>query len=159
MSYPAPRYHGETGEVNATFRAVGAAPDFVNPAGTRIHYLATGASSDGEFGLYRYEMGPKPGGPGPHFHRTLSESFFVLAGAMRLFDGDRWVDATSGDFLFVPEGGIHGFRNESGAEASMLILFAPGAPREEYMEQVGQVGTLTDEEKAAFYERHDTYWV
>ena len=32
MSYPAPRYHGETGEVSATFRAVGAAPDFVNPA-------------------------------------------------------------------------------------------------------------------------------
>ena len=35
----------------------------------------------------------------------------------------------TGDFLFVPEGGIHGFRNESGAPASMLLLFAPGAPR------------------------------
>jgi mannose-6-phosphate isomerase-like protein (cupin superfamily) len=159
MSYPAPRYLGETGEVTATFRPVGAAPEFVNASGTRIHYLATGASSDGEFGLYRYEMSPQPGGPSPHFHRTISESFFVLAGAMRLFDGDRWVDATSGDFLFVPEGGIHGFRNESGEEASMLILFAPGAPREEYMEQVGHVGTLTDDEKAAFYDRHDTYWV
>jgi hypothetical protein len=60
--------------------------------------------------------------------------------------------------MFVPEGGIHGFRNDSGEPASMLILFAPGAPRESYMEQVGQVSRLTDEERAAFYVEHDTYW-
>lgn len=46
---------------------------------------------------------------------------------MRLCDGARWVDATSGDFLHVPVGGIHGLRNESGARAEMLLLFAPGA--------------------------------
>ena len=77
---------------------------------------------------------------------------------MRLFDGDRWVDATSGDFLFVPEGGIHGFRNESGEEASMLILFAPGAPREEYMEQVGQARS-SPTTRGCFFDSHDTYWV
>lgn len=30
------------------------------------------------------------------------------------------------------QGGLHGFRNESGEPASILILFAPGAPREAY---------------------------
>ncbi len=80
---------------------------------------------------------------------------------MRLFDGADWVDATAGDFLFVPEGGIHGFRNESGAPAAMLILFAPGAPREDYFETLARVGeglTMTDDERVAFYLRHDTYW-
>ena len=74
MSYPAPRYHGETGEVSATFRSVDAAPEFVNASGTRIHYLATGASSDGEFGLYRYEMGLGPAAPAalpPHHLRVV----------------------------------------------------------------------------------------
>jgi quercetin dioxygenase-like cupin family protein len=59
----------------------------------------------------------------------------VLAGTVRLYDGRDWVRATAGDFLFVPEGGIHGFRNELTDEpASMLLLFAPGAPGEGYFE-------------------------
>jgi hypothetical protein len=62
----------------------------------------------------------------------------------------------------VPEGGIHGFRNESGEDASTLILFAPGAPREHYFETLARVSqgeTMTDDERAAFMLRHDTFWV
>jgi mannose-6-phosphate isomerase-like protein (cupin superfamily) len=127
-----------------------------------VHYLATGASTAGEFGLYRWEMAGEPTGPGPHFHKTISESFYVLSGTVRLYDGKRWIDGRPGDFLFVPEGGIHGFRNESGAPASMLLLFAPGAPREDYFETLRRVGeglVLGEEEKAAFFLRHDTYWL
>ncbi len=128
MSYPAPGYLGDTGEVTGAFRPAGQPPELTSSSGGGAHYLATGASTDGRFGLYRWEMGSSPGGPDPHFHRTISESFFVLSGEVRLYDGQRWVGATAGDFLYVPAGGIHGFRNESGEPASMLILFAPGAP-------------------------------
>ena len=104
-------------------------------------------------------MGPEPSGPRPHFHRTISESFYVLSGTVRLYDGEGWQDATAGDFLYVPEGGVHAFRNESGEEASMLILFAPGAPREDYFENVAKLGGLSEAEKTEFFLRHDTYWV
>jgi mannose-6-phosphate isomerase-like protein (cupin superfamily) len=108
-------------------------------------------------------MGPTPSEPDPHFHRTISESFYILSGTIRLYDGTQWIDATPGDFLFVPEGGIHGFRNESGEPATMLILFAPGAPREDHFETLADAArreALDDERVAAeFYERHDTYWV
>jgi mannose-6-phosphate isomerase-like protein (cupin superfamily) len=160
MSYPEPRYLGEPGLVNATLRRADHDPDVRSPSGGSAHYLATGASTGGLFGLYRWEMADAPGGPGPHFHRTISESFFVLAGTVRLYDGKEWIDAKPGDFLFVPEGGIHAFRNESGP-ASMLILFAPGAPREAYFETTARLAgglVLSDEEKTAFYLRHDTYW-
>jgi mannose-6-phosphate isomerase-like protein (cupin superfamily) len=103
-------------------------------------------------------MAAAQNGPDPHFHRTISESFYVLSGTMRLYDGRAWVDARPGDFLFVPEGGLHGFKNESGAPASMLILFAPGAPREEYFETLARGDPMTAEERAAFMLRHDTYW-
>ena len=125
-------------------------------------YLATGASTNGQFGLYRWDMSPAPSGPDPHFHRSISESFFVISGAVELYDGQAWIDAGPGDFLFVPEGGIHGFRNESGEHASMLILFAPGAPREDYFETLARVSfgeSMTDDERAAFMLRHDTFWV
>jgi hypothetical protein len=62
----------------------------------------------------------------------------------------------------VPEGGIHAFRNESGAPASMLILFAPGAPREAYFEGTARLSRgleMTEEERAAFYAAHDNIFV
>ena len=56
-----------------------------------------------------------------------------------------------------------GFRNQSGADASMLILFAPGAPREGYFEGLVELGKRatkpSEEELAEFYRRHDNVWV
>ncbi len=51
------------------------------------------------------------GGPGPHFHRAMSEAFFVLSGTMKLYDGSiggDWIDGHPHDFLYVPPGGICG---------------------------------------------------
>ncbi len=162
MSYPDPRYLADTGEVSATIRRVDDPAELRTTTG-HCHYLATGASTNGQFGLYRWEMGPEPSGPGPHFHRTMSESFFVLSGTVLIYDGSRWVETHPGDFTFVPEGGIHGFRNESGADASMLLLFAPGAPREAYFEGLVELAQRTEkpsaEEMAEFYARHDNIWV
>ncbi len=162
LPYPPERYSGDKGEVSARLRPGGSPPDLVSRTGS-VDYLATGASTNGDYGLYRWNMGPEPSGPDAHFHKTLSESFFVLTGTIRLYDGGRWIDGTPGDFLYVPEGGLHGFRNESGEPASMLILFAPGAPREGYFEGLAEIGLTgrrpSEEEMAEFYLRHDTYWV
>ena len=67
MSYPEPRYLGEGGEVSATFRPAGAAPELTYSSGNTCDYLATGESTGGLFGLYRWNMGPGRSGPGPHF--------------------------------------------------------------------------------------------
>jgi mannose-6-phosphate isomerase-like protein (cupin superfamily) len=159
MSYPDPRYHGDKGELSAVFRPADAEPELRHRRGGGAAYLATGASTHGQFGLYRWDMAAGPSGPDPHFHRSISESFFILSGTVRLFNGDRWLDTVPGDFLYVPEGGVHAFRNESGEPASMLILFAPGAPREPYFEQVADMAGRSEEERAEFFLRHDTFWV
>jgi mannose-6-phosphate isomerase-like protein (cupin superfamily) len=162
MSYPPPRYNGDGGLVNAVHRPAGAEPEVRYKNGGTAHYLATGASTSGQFGLYRWEMSGARSGPDPHFHRTFAESFYVLSGTVRIFDGRDWADRQPGDFVFIPEGGIHGFRNESSEPASMLILFTPGAPREDYFETLARMSeglVLSDEEKAEFYLRHDNYYV
>jgi len=158
MTYPPPRYHGDHGEISATYRPVSTAPELTYASGGTAHYLATGASTDGLFGLYRWNMSPASSGPNPHFHRTMAESFFVLVGTIRIYDGENWVDAGPGDFVHVPPGGIHAFRNESGAEASMLIHFAPGAPREGYFEGLARWATdgrPSEADADAFYRAHD----
>jgi len=162
VSYPGPRYLGDTGEPSATIRRADHPAELRTATGF-AHYLATGASTHGQFGLYRWDMGRTPSGPGPHFHRTMSESFFVLSGTVSIFDGRSWVDTHPGDYTFVPRGGVHGFRNESGQPASMLILFAPGAPREAYFEGLVEIAAMdpkpSREELADFYARHDNIWV
>jgi mannose-6-phosphate isomerase-like protein (cupin superfamily) len=162
MSYPPPKYFKDHGQVSAAYRPHAKAPDLsMRPGGTQVSYLATDASTAGEFGLYRWDFGPNPSGPDPHFHKTISESFFILSGTVHLFDGARWVEATAGDFLYVPQGGIHAFRNEPGEGASMLLLFAPGATREAYFEELAKVaaegGERPEEFWAELLARHDQY--
>jgi quercetin dioxygenase-like cupin family protein len=158
--YPPVRYRGTSGERSARLRRAGAPPDLLSPA-TEVGYLATALQTGGEFGLYRYRMTGPPTGPSPHFHRTISESFFVLSGTVRLYDGGQWVEATAGDFLHVPVGGVHGFRNDSGEPAEMLLLFAPGAPREAYFEgnaaRAASGAQLTQDELLAWLREHDQY--
>jgi mannose-6-phosphate isomerase-like protein (cupin superfamily) len=162
MSYREARYLGEKGEISAVYRPADKQADLQIGVITSVHHLATGATTNGDFGLYRWEMGVQPSGAAPHFHRTISESFFILSGTVRVFNGERWIDATPGDFVHVPAGGVHGFRNESGEPASFLLLFAPGAPREAYFETLAEIASgrrFTPEEWKELYERHDQFMV
>lgn len=151
-----------TGEVSATYRPASTEPELAGPK-TTSRFLATGALTGGHFGLFQWDMAPEAGGPGAHFHKTFSESFYVLEGTVRLYDGERWVNAEKGDYLYVPKNGVHAFRNDSDEPASMLILFAPGKPREQYFHEAAEIArsgrTLTDEERTEFLARHDQYTV
>lgn len=151
-----------SGAVNATYRPADTPPELEGPK-TTAKFLATGSLTGDRFGLFQWDMTPGSGGPGAHYHKTFSESFYVLDGTVRLFDGERWVDAVRGDYLYVPENGVHAFRNDSDEPASMLILFAPGPPRERYFLESAEIArsgrTLTDEERTEFLARHDQFMV
>ena len=155
--YPADTYLGEGGENSAWLRGPDQPAEVVFRSGGTCEYLATGDQTAGRFGLYRWTFGEDESGPDPHFHRSISEQFYVLSGEVRLHDGRGWVTARPGDFLYVPEGGVHGFRG--GGRASMLLMFAPGGPREDYFETLARGEKMSDEERAAFMLRHDTHWV
>ena len=86
----------------------------------------------------------------------------LISCIVRVFNGEQWIDATPGDFVHVPAGGVHGFRNESGEPASFLLLFAPGAPREGYFETLAEIAggrRFKPEEWKELYERHDQFMV
>jgi len=157
--YPPPSYTGSAGEASAWVRRADDPPEIGPRKGNACSYLATGETTGGAFGLYRWEMGPDPSGPSPHFHRSITESFYVLTGTVRLHDGTQWVAGHPGDFFHVPEGGLHGFRGAN--HSSMLLMFSPGAPREDYFETLAGLAEnpMTEEDRVEFMLRHDTYWV
>ena len=155
-------YQG-VGEVSAVYRPGGKVEQLELRSTTTARFIAPGSLTGGRYGLFRWDMTARAGGASAHFHRTFSESFFILSGTVELFDGVRWADATAGDFLFVPEGGVHGFRNDADEAASMLILFAPGGPRERYFGELAEIAAsgrqLSDEEWTDLYARNDQYMV
>ncbi len=156
MSYPA------DAQINALFRAIGAV-EAVKIRASTATFVAPGSVTGGQFGLFRWEMDPRAGGPAPHIHRTFSEAFYVLAGRIRLFDGATWLDAAAGEFLFVPPLGIHAFHNATDDPAAMLILFSPAPPREAYFralaENAASGRTMEPDEMTEFLASHDQYMV
>jgi mannose-6-phosphate isomerase-like protein (cupin superfamily) len=162
MTYPPSRYHETEGEASAWLHRHDAPHDLEFPNGGTASFLATGDRTDGLFGLYRWNMAAQAGGAAPHFHRTMAESFYVLRGRVTVYDGRSWIECEEGDFLHVPPGGVHGFRNESEEPASMLIHFAPGGPREAYFEGLARWardGRPGADEADAFFREHDNLFI
>jgi mannose-6-phosphate isomerase-like protein (cupin superfamily) len=155
-------YLPDAGEVSAEFRAAEDVESLTfRMSGMHVRFVAPGAATRGQFGLFEWNMQPHPGGADAHFHRTFSESFFVTSGTVEFYDGGRWQLARAGDFLYVPMGGVHGFRALSDVPSSMLILFAPGAPRERHFRELAAIResgrSLTGDEWTDFFAQHDQY--
>jgi uncharacterized RmlC-like cupin family protein len=156
-------YSGDTGQMSAIAVPSASMERATMKSGTVGSFVATGSLTRGEYGLFRWDMPANAAGAGGHFHRGFSEAFYVIEGSPTFFDGRTWAPGTPGDFLYVPEGGIHGFRNDSDAPASMLILFAPGIAREAYfleLEEIGRSGrTMTKADWDDLFARHDQVMV
>jgi quercetin dioxygenase-like cupin family protein len=133
-----------------------APPDLAGPP--TLRFVAPGSVTGGRYGLFEYRTPPGPGAR-PHFHRTFSESFYVLAGELTIYDGAGWSAFGPGDYAHVPDGGVHAFRNDGDVDARFLILFAPGIPRERFFTELAEIRrtgrVLDDDEWVEFYARHD----
>lgn len=90
---------------------------------------------------------------------AMTGKVFVLSGTVSLYNGERWTKAKEGDFLYVPTGGLHAFKNEEDEPASMLLLFSPGAPREEYFEKIAEMAKRGGRELGEFLLKHDSYFI
>ncbi len=129
---------------------------------TSTRYIAVGAHTDKDFGLFEYVLAPGTAGAGAHYHRTFSETFYLLDGELDILNGTEWVTAGAGDLVYVPRESVHGFRNSTAAAVRFLILFTPGViAREDYFDGVTARRAAgveaTDAERDAFARRFDQY--
>jgi quercetin dioxygenase-like cupin family protein len=94
-------------------------------AGDIYTIKATAAQTKGGFGLIEATV-PAGGGPGPHAHADEEESFYMLSGELEFLDGENTFTATAGDFIHIPRGVRHRFKNVGNHAARMLFMFTPG---------------------------------
>ena len=91
---------------------------------TSTNFLATGALTDGAFGLVE-ERSIRGISVPLHKHNDDVESFYILEGEVSFFLNDEpGVRAIGGAFVHIPRGTVHGFRIDS-ETVRYLILTTP----------------------------------
>ncbi|MEU7633092.1 cupin domain-containing protein [Nocardia sp. NPDC049220] len=106
-------------------------------------------------------MEPTAMGATEHIHRTISESFYVLSGDLRLYNGERWVTASDGDFRDAPPGGLHAFQNDGDDPVSFLLVFTPKSSKGALRESGGvlaapprRVDSIPDQARPVQFHQH-----
>jgi len=94
---------------------------------------ATSAQTGGLLGFVEASV-PPGGGPEPHAHNDQAETFYLLSGELEFLDGDRTFTAVAGDFVHVPSGIRHRFKNRGTHAARMIFMFTPGGPEEAFLQ-------------------------
>ena len=94
-------------------------------AGDVYTIKASRESTNGSLGVVEATV-PPGGGPIAHAHAKADEAFYILSGELEILDGVRKFMVRTGDFIFVPRGIRHRFKNTGAQATTMLFMFTPG---------------------------------
>jgi mannose-6-phosphate isomerase-like protein (cupin superfamily) len=104
---------------------------------------------------------PHSRGPELHYHKRMTEMFWVVEGVIHIEAGEQSIDAPAGSFALVPPGTLHRFHNPLETPSTMLIMFSPGDQREHYFEGMAEFASRetppTREEVLNLMHQYDQY--
>ncbi len=101
----------------------GTGPAYWGP-GDQITFLITGEDTGGAFFMAE-ALVPPGGGPPPHIHQREDESFYLQEGTLTVQVGGKTIDASPGDFVYLPRGIVHCFKNTGNVTAKFLVVVTP----------------------------------
>lgn len=125
---------------NAIVVPAGAGETFAG-IGANIVLKAGGAQTDGQFLVVDYTAPPKFTGPPPHWHKAMTEMFYVLEGTLEVLANDQRTNLGAGGFALVPPGVVHAFANPSSAPARFLLVATPAGLERYFAELTAMVRT------------------
>ena len=152
-----PTGDGSTSAARFLHRPVETGRAFWGP-GDHYTFLVTGEESGGAYFVME-ALVPPGGGPPPHIHTREDETFYLLEGQLEFLSGDETIVAGRGDFVSVPRGTVHRFKNTGDDTARVILTFTPAGIEhwfEETLEAAPNVFAVEDvpdniEEVAARY--------
>jgi uncharacterized cupin superfamily protein len=106
--------------------------------GVTMAFKTVGAQSAGQWLVLEYTAPPQFSGPPPHWHKIMTEIFYVLEGTLTLRAGDETIQAGPGGYAYVPPGTVHAFSNQTEAPAKYLLIASP-AGLEDYFAELGEL--------------------
>jgi quercetin dioxygenase-like cupin family protein len=122
--------------------------------GGHLAIKARAADTDGRFCQIEF-TDPCGNAPPVHVHRWEDETFYVLEGLVTVFIGDARIDASPGEFVFMPRDVPHSYLVRS-EHARALVTYAP-AGVEQFFADMGAPVADPDRPPAPIVPDHDTF--
>ncbi len=88
---------------------------------------------------------PPTGFVPPHTHDKEEESYFMLTGKMVMQLGSQELTVETGDFVHVPAGTIHGYRNDTDQPVRFLAWSIGGAIDQFFTEMSEQIREIPND--------------
>lgn len=108
----------------------------IRMGGLVLEFLQDKMETAGGADIFRMTVQPYAKVPAPHYHESWDETVYGLNGILAFRLDGRDITVGPGDSLFIPRGVPHGFRNDSGAEATCLCVLTPGVLGPEYFREI-----------------------
>lgn len=106
----------------------------ISMVGDTYRILVGGEQTDGVYAAIDMLIPPK-GGPGPHSHADIQESFYVIDGEIEVVTEAKTYTAQKGSFVNIPLGGlVHCFKNKTNETAHLLCMVLPAGMEKMFVE-------------------------
>ncbi len=96
----------------------------------RGRIIVSSLSTGGAYSVMEWVVAPgtrsEPDGFGPHRHGAIEETFLVRSGTLEFLIDETITVLSPGDFVRVPPGVRHGYRNTTAQPADLVVTFVPG---------------------------------
>jgi quercetin dioxygenase-like cupin family protein len=112
--------------------------------GIRVTVKVQSVDTAGAYSIFE-DLIPPNAGPPPHTHAREDETIFVLEGKLRAWLGGQQYDVKPGDFVHMPRGVEHYFKNITTEPTRLLLSYTPGG-FEQWFFEVGKPVVAGDNE-------------
>ena len=104
--------------------------------GVSLTIKTNGSDSGGQWFVLEYEAPPNFPGPPPHWHKVMTEIFYVLDGCMTFRVGEQSLEVGPGGYTYITPGTVHAFSNQTGAPAKFLVIASPNLLEQYFVEMM-----------------------
>ena len=105
--------------------------------GDTYRILLSGQQTEGTHAIIDMLIPPQ-GGPGPHAHTAIQESFYVVEGEIEFKSESQTYTAGQGSFVNIPLGGaVHSFKNKTDQLAHLICIIVPSG-LDEFFTKIGE---------------------
>jgi mannose-6-phosphate isomerase-like protein (cupin superfamily) len=110
-----------------------------------FYAIKTTPEQTGAYAIVEVESFPG-NGPPPHIHHREDECLYVIEGAFSVILAGKILDVADGDFVRIPRGTPHTYKNVGAIPGRLLFMYSPGG-FEQLLAEVGKPGTREDADR------------
>jgi mannose-6-phosphate isomerase-like protein (cupin superfamily) len=99
-----------------------------------LTYKATGKETNGSYFFSETIIPAGDYGPPLHYHINEDEGFYIIEGNLTFVIDDKEIKLKTGEFINIPKGVKHTWKNTSSKDTKMNVIFSPAGIEKMFIE-------------------------